>query len=139
MVRLGARVSLAPDRAPEAYGSPLIRVHDAAGRELRREIRGRELELLDIVPFVELDDGERVATGPGKIRLIVGLGGSAEQLRERVRRMVYDDGDRRPRWLDLMSGLESRGVGADEAGIATLPFVFEFDDEVRALYGGLPG
>ncbi len=135
MARLGARVSLAPDRAPEAYGATLIRVHDAAGREVRREVRGRELEVLDVVLFVVLDDGERVASAPGETRLIARLGGSAEQLREDVRRIVYDDGDRWPRWLDLMARLESRRVSADDAALAALLLVLEFDDEVVALYG----
>jgi hypothetical protein len=134
MVRLGTRVSIAPDREPEAYGATLISVHDAAGRRVRTEVRGRELEVLDIVLFVELDDGERVATAVGANRLIIRLGESAEQLREDVRRIVYDDGDRRPRWHDLMAGLESRGVDADDAALAALPLVLEFDDEVLALY-----
>jgi hypothetical protein len=135
MVRLGAHVSLAPDRAGETYGATLIRVHDAAGREVRREVRGRELEVLDIVLFVERDDGERVASAPGETRLIARLGGSAEQLRQDVRRIVYDDGDRRPRWLDLMARLESRGVSGDDDALAALPLVLEFDDKVVALYG----
>jgi hypothetical protein len=74
MVRLGARVSIAPDRAPGAYGAPLIRVYDAAGGEVRTEVRGRELEVLDIVLFVELDGGERVATAVGENRLVARLG-----------------------------------------------------------------
>src|SRR5687768_17914396 len=125
MLSLGARVSLAPDREPEAYGSTLIRVHHADGREVRSEVRGRELELLDIVLFVQLDDGERLASGLGETRLIARLGWSAEQLREEVSRVVYDDGDRWPRWRDLISGLERRGVSADDAALAALPLVLE--------------
>jgi hypothetical protein len=54
-VGLGASVSIAADQEPEAYGATLIRFHDAAWREVRSEVRGRELDLLDIVLFVELE------------------------------------------------------------------------------------
>lgn len=64
MVRLGARVSLAGDRGSQAYGATLVVYRDSAGRETKRELRGRDLEVLDIVLFVELDDGEGVATAP---------------------------------------------------------------------------
>jgi hypothetical protein len=40
MVSLGASVSIAPDQEPETYGATLIRVYDAAGREVRTEVRG---------------------------------------------------------------------------------------------------
>jgi hypothetical protein len=110
-------------------------VHDAGGREVRREGRRRELEVLDIVLFVELDDGERVECAPGETRIVARLGGSAEQLREDVRRIVYDEGHRLPHWLDLTARLASRGVSADDAALAALPLVLEFDDEVLALYG----
>jgi hypothetical protein len=135
MVSLGASVSTAPDQEPETYGATLIRFHDAAGREVRSEVRGRELEVLDIVLFIELDDGERVSTPPGEIRLIGRLDGTMDELRERVEQMVYDDGDRWPRWRNLMAALKSRGVDADDPAIATLPLILEFTDEVLALYG----
>ena len=138
MVRLGARVSLAPDREPERYGATLAKVYDASGREVRREVRGRELEMLDIVLFVELDDGDRVATRLGEIKLAARLEESAEQLRAEVLRIVYDDGDRTPRWAGLMADLESMGVNADDAALAALPLVLEFDDEVLAVYGPGP-
>ena len=96
MVSLGALVSIAPDQESEAYGATLIRVYDAAGREVRSEVRGGELELLDIVVFIELDDGERVLTTPGEIRLLARLDGTMDELRERVREMVYDNGDHWP-------------------------------------------
>jgi hypothetical protein len=134
MVSLGASVSTAPDQEPENYGATLIRVHDAAGREVRSEVRGRELEVLDIVLFIELDDGQRVSTTPGEIRLIARLDGTMNELRERVGQMVYDDGDRWPRWRKLMAALKTRGVHADDPAIATLPLILEFTDEVRALY-----
>ena len=63
---------------------------------MRREVRGRELEVLDIVVFIELDDGERVSTPPGEIRLIARVDGTIDYLRERVGQMIYDDGDRWP-------------------------------------------
>ncbi len=135
MVRMGARVSLAEDRPPEAYGSTLISVHDAAGRQVRREVRGRELEVLDIVQFVDLDDSECVATSPGETRLIAPLSWSVEQLRDEARRIVYDDGDRRPRWHDLLEALEATGISATDASLAALPFVIELDNEVAAQYG----
>jgi hypothetical protein len=134
MVSLGASVSIAPGQEPETYGATLIRVYDAAGREVRTEVRGRELEVLDIVTFVELDDGERVATTPGEARLIARLDGTMEELREEVGRMVYDDGDRWPRWRNLMAALKNRGVHADDPAIAALPLILEFTDEVLALY-----
>jgi hypothetical protein len=134
MARLGAHVSLAPDREPEAYGAILLRVLDAAGREVRSEVRGRELEVLDIVLFVELDDGDRVPTRPGETMLIARIGWSAGQLRERVRRIVCDNRELRP-WRELMVGLESRGLRADDSVLTALPLVLEFDDEVAALYG----
>ena len=52
--------------------------------------------------------------------------------------MVYDDGDRTPRWAGLMADLASRGVQADDAALAALPLVLEFDDEVAALYARHP-
>jgi hypothetical protein len=75
--------------------------------------------VLDIVLFVELDEGERVACAPGETRLVARLGGSAEQLREDVRRIVYGEGDRLPRWLDLTARLAGRGVSADDAEVPT--------------------
>ena len=134
MVRLGASVSIAPDQEPETYGATLIRVHDAAGREVSSEVRGRELEVLDIVIFIELDDGERVLTTPGEIRLIARLDGTMDELRERVEQMVYDDGDRWPRWRNLMAALKAQDVHADDPTIAALPLTFEFTDEVLGLY-----
>jgi hypothetical protein len=134
MVSLGASVSIAPDQEPETYGATLIRVYDAAGREVRSEVRGRELEVLDIVRFVELDDGERVATDPGETRLIARLDRTMEELREQVRYLVYDDEDRWPRWRELMAVLKDRGVRADDPAIAALPLILEFTDEVIALY-----
>jgi hypothetical protein len=133
MVRLGARVSLVPDSGSRAYGAPLITYNDAAGREVKHEFRGRELELLEIVQFVDLDDGERVATRPGESTLETRLPWSAEQVRDEVRRMVYDDGDRQPRWLRLKAGLEARGVRVDDAALGALPL--ELDDLVVARYG----
>lgn len=47
----------------------------------------------------------------------------------------YANGDDAPRWPELIAGLRSRGVSADESALATLPLVLEFDDEVAALYG----
>jgi hypothetical protein len=134
MVRLGASVSIAPDQEPEAYGATLISVYDAAGREKRGEVRGRELELLDIVMFIELDDGERVSNAPEEIRLLARLDGTMHELRERVEQMVYDDGDRWPRWRNLMAALKTREVHADDPAIAALPLILEFTDEVLALY-----
>ena len=134
MVSLGASVSIAPDQEPEAYGATLIRVHDAAGREVRSEPRGRELELLDILIFIELDDGERVSNAPEEIRLLARLDGTMDELRERVEQMVYDDGDRWPRWRNLMAALNARGVRADDPAIAALPLTLEFTGEVLALY-----
>ena len=52
--------------------------------------------MLDIVVFIELDDGERVSTPPGEIRLIARVDGTIDYLRERVGQMIYDDGDRWP-------------------------------------------
>lgn len=131
MARLGAHVPLATEDAP-AYGAVLHRIYDGTGREVRTEARGRELEVLEIVPFVELDAGDRVTTATGKNRLIVRRDGSAAELREEVRRIAYDDTDRNPRWLDLMRDLERKGVKADDAALAALPFVLEIDDEVVA-------
>jgi hypothetical protein len=120
-------VSLAPDNGWSAYGAPLVVVHDAAGQEVRRELRGRDLELLDIVTFVELDDGERVATRPGETMLTTALPWDANQIRDDVRRIVYDDGDRpdRPRWRDLLADLERRGVAANDAALDRRPFAVE--------------
>ena len=134
MVSLGASVSIAPDQEPETYGVTLIRVHDAAGREVRSEVRGRELEVLDIVMFIELDDDERVSTTPGEIRLIARLDGTMDELRERVEQVVYDDGDRWPRWRNLMAVWNTREMHADDPTIAALPLTLEFNDEVLALY-----
>ena len=50
-----------------------------------------------------------------------------------VRRIVYDDGDRQPRWLRLMAGLEALGVRVDDAALGALPL--ELDDLVVARYG----
>lgn len=135
MVLLGARLSLVPDRGSQAYGAPLVWYRDAAGRHLKSESRGRELELLDIVLFVELDDGGRVRTPPRESTLAARFPWSAGHVREDVRRMVYDDGDRQPRWLGLMEGLKERGVRTHDAALAALPLELEFDDAVIARYG----
>lgn len=111
------------------------RDNDAAGRAVKHEFRGRELELLEIVQFVDLDDGERVATRPGESTLETRLPWSAEQVGDEVRRMVYDDGDRQPRWLRLKAGLEAREVRVDDAALGALPLELEFDDLAVARYG----
>jgi hypothetical protein len=136
MVCLGARVALVPDRGEWAYGATLQVVCDRSGREVRRELRGRELEVLDIVLFVELDDGERVASRPGENMLATRLPWTADLVRDDVRRIAYDNGDRpdRPRWRELLAGLESRGVRASDAALPGLPFVLELDDSVTARY-----
>jgi hypothetical protein len=61
---------------------------------------------------------------------------TADLVRDEVRRIAYDNGDRpdRPRWRELLAGLESRLVRASDAALAGLPFVLELDDSVTARY-----
>jgi hypothetical protein len=56
-------------------------------------VRGRDLELLDIVQFVELDDGRRVRTTEQSL-LSVAVDSKLDELRERVRELVHTGGDR---------------------------------------------
>ena len=85
--------------------------------------------------FIVLDNGERVSNEPEEIRLLARLDGTMDELRERVEQMVYDDGDRWPRWRNLMAALKTRSVHADDPAIAALPLNLEFTAEVLALYG----
>jgi hypothetical protein len=100
----------------------------------KSEVRGRELEVLDIVLFVELENGDRVLSRQGETTLIARLGWSSGQLHDRVRQIVNDTRDRAPRF-ELIAGLERRGLSVDDSALAALPLVLEFDDEVTALYG----
>lgn len=109
-------------------------IHNAAGEEVGRELRGRDQELLEIVIFVELDDSQRVETRPGEIMLGTRLPWDAGAVRREVRRMVYDDSDRVARWQGLMAELEERGVHADDAALAALPYVLELDPVLVARY-----
>ena len=133
MVRMGARVSIAA--APPGYGAPMQRVHDQAGRLVRTEVRGRDLELLDLVQFVDLVDGRRVSTTE-QFLLSVALDSNVDELRDRVRELVQMGGDRyKPRWQDLIDALHEEGVSTDEPSLAALPWVFERDDDVGARFG----
>ena len=90
MVRIGPGVSLAADRSPHRYGATMIWVHDRARNLVRTEVRGRDVELLNIVQFVELDDGQRV-TSPEQTSAIFSLDSGVDELRERVRQTVYQE------------------------------------------------
>ncbi len=127
-------MSLCVDPEWPSYGESMTVIHNAAGNEVGRELRGRDQELLEIVIFVELDDGRRVETRPGEIKLGTRLPWDANGVRREVRRMVYDDSDRWPRWRDLMAGLEERGVRADDAALVALPYVLELDPALVARY-----
>lgn len=134
MLYLGARVSLVPAHGTRAYGATVCTAYDRTGREVRRELRGRDQELLDIATFVELDEGKRVAGRPGQTTLATRLPWNPDHVRSEVQRMVYDDNDCQPRWLELMVALTDRNVAADDAALAALPYVVEFDDPVIARY-----
>ena len=84
------------------------------GRRARcvARFRGRELEVLDVVRYVELDDeSSAVATAPG--RDSAGSPGSTEPSRSSASRieqqLVFDDGDRWPRWREPDGGPEEPG------------------------------
>jgi hypothetical protein len=71
----------------------MIVVQDRTGRIVRTEVRGRDLELLDVLQFVGLADGRRVTTTERSL-LSVAVDSKLDQLRERVRELVHMGGDR---------------------------------------------
>jgi hypothetical protein len=132
MVRMGARGSLIEVPTPPGYRTDVVSFHDRHGRLQRTE---RHV-VLDVVQFVDLDDGRRISIPPGKNLLAVPPGG-APDLPERVREFIHADSGLpdSPLWQDMLEALRHHGVGADRAALAALPFVVELDDEVRALAG----
>ena len=142
MVRMGARVSLAPDQRPLGWTASKVVTVDEAGNELSRGLVLDEPGVvLSVVHFVDLDDGRRVTTEAfGEMSLSVPRDCGRDELCEDLREFIFEDELREvdeeladePRWEDMSTALREHGVIADDAALAALPFVVELDDDVPA-------
>ncbi|HZC14654.1 MAG TPA: hypothetical protein VE270_11615 [Thermoleophilaceae bacterium] len=121
------------------YSAQEIVTRDASGREVRRWLREPDPTVLEIVHFVDLDDGRRVTTEHyGKPSLQMWLDCTEEELLAEVRECVFVDEMREipedadePRWPEMIEELARTGVAVDEATLEGLPFVVEVDERVR--------
>jgi hypothetical protein len=113
---------------------------DEAGNEVVREfVEDDPGVVLDVVHFVDLDDGRRVTTeASGGMTVSVPRGSRREQVVQDVRELIFDDELREvdeylreePRWEAMCSALRRQGVAADDEALAALPFVVELEDDV---------
>jgi hypothetical protein len=119
---MGARVSRADDQTPMGKSGVMVRTRDAAGRAVRRWEYEPDPTVLEIVHFVDLDDGRRVTTKEfGEMSLEMSLDCSEDELRAEVREFIFEEEMRslaeladEPRWDDMVKVL-ARDVRVDEA------------------------
>jgi hypothetical protein len=137
MVRFEAHARLAPDEAPHAYGTTLITVHNAAGELERTEVRGRELEVIEIRPLVELDDGRHIASERCEQWHVVRLSSSRAAVRRDIEQSLFGHGGPahgRNRWPGLMRALAAAGVTADDELLEALPRTVIVDPGVTGRF-----
>jgi hypothetical protein len=144
---MGARARVAADQTPMGRSTLLVVTRDEGGRETEREVPQPDPRVIDIVHFVDLDDGRRITTEEfGDISL--DLGGPCDEtlLRYEVREAIFGEEMREipefaagPRWEDMIEALHRAGVEADESALAALPFVVQLDEQLvaRAAEGRL--
>jgi hypothetical protein len=143
---MGARASIAADQRPLGRSASEVVTVDENGdepaRELIWEAPGPGL-VLQVVHFVDLDDGRRVTTAAfGEMSLHLPGGGTLDELRGELREFIFEDDlrdvdDERaeaPRWADMASALHGQGIVADDQWLLALPFVVELDDDVVAAF-----
>lgn len=140
MVRMGARASVAGDQRPLGRSAAEVITVDESGTVVVRELVPSEPGLvLQVVHFVDLDDGGRFTTESlGDMSLSVPRDCPLEQLRDELRDFIFEDDLREvdeelaaePRWGDMSSVLREHGIVADEKALLALPFVVELDDDV---------
>ena len=139
---MGARVSLAQDQTP--IGRSAVEVLTRGGRAVRHWAPGPDPTVLQIVHFVDLEDGRRVTTERfGAMSLEMSLDCSEEELRREVVEFVFEDEMREipedaeePLWEDMLEGVAREGVSADEKSLGELPFIVELDEQILALLRG---
>lgn len=123
-----------------------IRTRDERGREIRTQGPTEQGVVFSVVHFVELDDGRRLTTERlGEISLEVPRACTVLELEDDVRELIFEEemreavGDEladEPRWDAIVQVLSENGVSADEAALASLPFVVELDDSVVSALKG---
>lgn len=143
MVRMGVRVTVALDRPSLGRNVATYSVVaiDAEGNEtsyLEEESEEDGLAF-DVVHFVELEDGRRVAA-EGEATLYAPDEITREELEDDVREMVFEEelaelDEDEAHWEDLIEALARAGVVTDEAALEALPFVIELDESVTAHLG----
>jgi hypothetical protein len=132
---MGARVSPAEDQTPLGHSAAEIVTKDDAALQ----VRAPDPTALEIVHFVDLDDGRRVTTEHhGKSSLHISLDCSEGELLAELREFVFEDELREipedadePRWPEMIQELARAGVAVDERTLGALPFVVEVDERVR--------
>ena len=144
MVRMGGRAGVAKDQ--RSFGTAISEfvTGDESGAEIAFNVESRDLGLiLSVVHFVDLDNGVRVTTESlGDMSLSVARTSSLDEVRDELREFIFEDDLREvdrglfdgPRWPELSSLLQRRGIVADEEALLALPFVTELDDEVVAIF-----
>jgi hypothetical protein len=116
---------------------------DENDNELSRELIWAEAGLglkLQVVHFVDLDDGRRVTSeGFGRRSLYVAGRCTRGELGEALREFIFEDDIREvdealagERWADMVSALRVHGVVTDDERLLALPFLVELDDDVVA-------
>jgi hypothetical protein len=143
MVRMGARATLGDDQQ-WSFGRATVEYAavDDEGNEIARWQRDDDTAalVLELVHFVDLDDGRRVTTERlGSQTLATEREITVDELRDEIRETIYEDEIREievladePRWEELIEALGDAGVTVDAAALEALPFVVELDDEVTA-------
>lgn len=142
---MGVAVSIAADRRPIGRSAEEVVVIDADGLERSRTIVPHANPVvLDVVQFVDLDDGTRLTSEVlGDMTMSVPATFSRNQVLADLREMIYEDELRaavkevadEPRWEDVGVLLQTRGVAADDASLAAMPFVVELGDDVVERFG----
>src|SRR4051812_42466937 len=130
MVRMGVRVSLAPERQPLGWSAAKVVSFDEAGNEVARETHREPGVTLNVVQFVDLTDGRRVTTEAfGDMTLTVPRQSTIAELRGDLREFIFEDEMREvdeeladePRWEHVTAVLRECGVPADDDALAALP------------------
>jgi hypothetical protein len=145
-VRMGASAFIAADQRALGRGAAELVTVDENGIELARELIPEEPGLvLQVVHFVDLDDGCRITTESlGEMSLSVSGQCTPDELRDEVREFIFEDDLRDvahapadgPRWADMASALQVHGIVADDETLLALPFLVELDDDVVAALDG---
>jgi len=146
MVRMGERASIAEDQRQLGRSASELVTVDESGDEVGRELVPDDAGLvLDVVHFVDLDDGGRVTSEAlGDMSLSVPRVCTLDELRYQLREFIFEDelrevdvelADER-RWEDMSSVLLDHGIVADDEALLALPFLVELDEDVAAVLDG---